>query len=844
MSDSIELDVIVAVPAADDAAARAGAARYSVPEGVSARLVVLDTSVNGDVNAPAGASRVRGATFTLGAALQVLAAEAGETPIVLRRADAAYDPDQLAHVARAFADNPDVDIITTNVGIAVGGGVHHVIDPSQDGGRPPQCWDAGLAIRPRAAARVSAAAWFPEVLRAYQQAFESQRTLNIDIALTSVGQDTFASERFEHFADLHLVHSHGEPFGMDTPWMSIVVTSDRALCAAAEGLASLYRQVLPPGTFEVLVVDRGDGELASALGALTFNQPSRQIHLPGATRGAALQAAVEAAVGQVVLFVDEDGIAFPDLAEHHIRAHRDRPGQLIVAVGSQELPLEELTDPVSRALASAHPSAWVLDQEGLPLGPAHRFDVGNASALRDAIIAAGGFDPAFDRTAGEELGWRMEAQGYEALAVAAARMRVMGGTEVGAWLQNIEDLSRERVAVHAASPVAMDAAGLHDVSVEALNSLLESHGPSAGPVRAALDGLSTGPQLYALEALGGEWATLASDLEAKAGQLLTHLRRLSEAKGRLAGLQAGGFDSYAAILRSQKLPLPGARSTRFLMRPISDDELGWLSVLARFLVGFGPADDATLVVFADPDGGGPTSEEVRTAVLELTRRIDPGPNGGWADVQVAEASGTPGELVRLVGTVDGWTPTGRAEDAAVEAIANEAGTPAIDSSDWLMRGTGGIEPWPIVTRARFKLFVWPDWSSEAELRTVFDVFARPLANREDAALVLRYDVHQDGDPEENITRMAKAYDATLGEGYGLDVVLLDDEIEAEDFGQRLGASVQAVGTLPSSGSGARKALLDQMSATPVHDLMSVTTQLFSMPPMPLGPLYVPTLSLV
>ena len=88
------------------------------------------------------------------------------------------------------------------------------------------------------------------------------------------------------------------------------------------------------------------------------------------------------------------------------------------------------------------------------------------------------------------------------------------------------------------------------------------------------------------------------------------------------------------------------------MRPISDDELGWLSVLARFLVGFGPADDATLVVFADPDGGGPTSEEVRTAVLELTRRIDPGPNGGWADVQVAEASGTPGELVRLVGTVD------------------------------------------------------------------------------------------------------------------------------------------------------------------------------------------------
>jgi hypothetical protein len=231
-------------------------------------------------------------------------------------------------------------------------------------------------------------------------------------------------------------------------------------------------------------------------------------------------------------------------------------------------------------------------------------------------------------------------------------------------------------------------------------------------------------------------------------------------------------------------------------------------------------------------------------VLELTRRIQPGRNGGWADVQVAEANGTPGELVRLVGTVDGWTPTGRDEDSIVDAIASEAGTTAIDSSEWLMRGTGGIEPWTIVSKARFKLFAWPDWSSEEELRTVFDMFARPLANREDAALVLRYNIDTDGDPEANLRRMADAYTETLGDSYALEVVLLDDAIDDDDFAVRLGAAVQAVGLLPSSASGARKALFEQMAAPKVDDLMSVTTQLFSMPPMPLGPLYVPTLSLV
>jgi hypothetical protein len=592
-----------------------------------------------------------------------------------------------------------------------------------------------------------------------------------------------------------------------------------------------------------VAVDRGDGSLANKLGDLSYRQPCQAIQADGATLGAALQSGVDAARGQVVLFIGEGSVGFPDLVEHHIRAHRDRPGQLIVVMGSQEHPLEGLRTPVDRARAAVDPNAWVLDREGVPLQPAHRVNTGNLSMLRDAIVSAGGFNPAREAAAGEELGWRLHAQGYEALAIPEARARVIQDGDLTAWYEAVVALSRDRVAMHVEVPQSLDASGDHELTVEGLEALLQEHNQSIHLVRAALDGLAAGPQLYALDQLGGDWVQLGRDLEARAGQLLTHLQCVAEATGKLQGLKASEHASYGAVVRAQKLALPGARGTRYLLTPSSSEEMNWLAPLARFLVGFGPMDDSTLIIYANPNADGPTSEDVRTAVLELTKRVVPGPSGGWADIQVAEASDTPGEIDRLVGTVDGWIPVDGASDAAMSELGDACGTPRVDTQAWVHRGTGGVEPWPIATRARFRLFVWPDWSSEADLRAVFDALARPLANREDAALVLRYDVDTDGDPEANLRRMAEAYEAVLGDSYNLDVILLDDEATEEEFASRLGAAMTAVGTLPSSTSGARKALIESLGLPEVSDMMGVTTQLFSMAPLPLGPLYIPTLSL-
>jgi len=253
------LDVAVAVPVSNDADAQRAIRQFVVPDGTTALLFLLDISLAGSVSEPSTGTRVRGASFTMGDALSALAEITGKTPVILRRADAAYDSAQLPAVVDAFRENPEAAFLTSNVGLAGADGIKHVIDPARDGDRPPQCWDAGLAIRGSSVGTVTGAAWFPSVLSTYLTAHATGRTHSLGPAYAVVSQDTFAAERFPHYADLHLLHAHAEPFGLDVPWLSVVFPCSGPLSGVADTLESLFGQVLPPGTYEVVAVDRGRG---------------------------------------------------------------------------------------------------------------------------------------------------------------------------------------------------------------------------------------------------------------------------------------------------------------------------------------------------------------------------------------------------------------------------------------------------------------------------------------------------------------------------------------------------------------------------------------------------------
>jgi len=259
------------------------------------------------------------------------------------------------------------------------------------------------------------------------------------------------------------------------------------------------------------------------------------------------------------------------------------------------------------------------------------------------------------------------------------------------------------------------------------------------------------------------------------------------------------------------------------------------------LTGFGPSDDHTLLLLADPANGGEEPEQLRGAILELTRRMNPGARGGWADVQIARCVGDDAELVRTLAACQEWVSTGHEGDARISALAAELGLAAADAEAWTLRGTGGVEPHPIATRARFRLLASPDWSDADDLERVLREFARPLVNREDAALVLRIDTEalSEADAEAALLRLAEAYERAMPPGDALEVVLLDDDADTL-APERLAAAVHAVVL-------SRDPLVQAVlaaGASAVHDTAEVYTSMFSVPPLPLGPLYAPTMTLV
>ncbi len=160
-----------------------------------------------------------------------------------------------------------------------------------------------------------------------------------------------------------------------------------------------------PG-LEIVVVDdastRGDpGAVAERHGA-TF--VTRDINAGPAV---ARNAGVEAAAGDVILFIDSDVVVHEDTVRRALRTLRDDPA-LGACFGSYD------TDPADPAFLSQFRNLyhrWV-HQCGSP--EASTFWTGCGAVRREAFVAVGGFSPVLSRMGMEDidLGYRLRDAGY------------------------------------------------------------------------------------------------------------------------------------------------------------------------------------------------------------------------------------------------------------------------------------------------------------------------------------------------------------------------------------------------------------------------------------------------
>ncbi|MDQ7857856.1 MAG: glycosyltransferase [Armatimonadota bacterium] len=175
------------------------------------------------------------------------------------------------------------------------------------------------------------------------------------------------------------------------PRVSVVVPCHDAAAVLPRTLAALDAQTLEPGVFEVVVVDDGSSDATAEIAE----------RWPGAVRphvirqtnqglAAARNRGAAAARGDVLLFLDADVLAQPDLVARHLDRHAASPAPLAVQGRTVPTP-ESLTTPFMRLSTARDRAAPGRPRDLSPLHVIGR----NLSVAANAHRAIGGFDEGF-----------------------------------------------------------------------------------------------------------------------------------------------------------------------------------------------------------------------------------------------------------------------------------------------------------------------------------------------------------------------------------------------------------------------------------------------------------------
>lgn len=197
-----------------------------------------------------------------------------------------------------------------------------------------------------------------------------------------------------------------------TPNLSVVIPTHNRSEILPRILGSLAHQTAPAEEYEVIVVADGcQDDTVATVRSLRLPYAVRVLEQPASGAAAARNRGAAVATAPVVLFLDDDMEARPQLVAAHLEAHRAHPGGVVL--GSFQ-PSE--LGRTSR-LPTIMVNLWWADRFAEIGRPEHRFTcfdlfTGNVSLSRALFDAVGRFEEGFHQRAGEdyELGVRLLKQ--------------------------------------------------------------------------------------------------------------------------------------------------------------------------------------------------------------------------------------------------------------------------------------------------------------------------------------------------------------------------------------------------------------------------------------------------
>jgi GT2 family glycosyltransferase len=189
---------------------------------------------------------------------------------------------------------------------------------------------------------------------------------------------------------------------MSAASVSVVIPTYRRRDSVIRALSALAGQDLPHGDFEVVVaVDGSDDGTTEALASFEAPYALRVVEGPRRGRAAACNAAVELAVGEVVLILDDDMEPAASCLRNHRRHHS--PDSSVCVMGGVPVRVDGAAPPAARFIA------WKFETHLAKLSQAHHvfalrdFYSGNTSIRRDVLLRVGPFDEAFTAYGNEDL---------------------------------------------------------------------------------------------------------------------------------------------------------------------------------------------------------------------------------------------------------------------------------------------------------------------------------------------------------------------------------------------------------------------------------------------------------
>ncbi len=208
------------------------------------------------------------------------------------------------------------------------------------------------------------------------------------------------------------------------PKVSVVIPTLNRARTLATTLDRIERQTVPPDLYEVLIVDNNSTDGTQAMlrqkAAVYPNLTVCFQPKPGAA--AARNKGLRRSSGEIVLFIDDDIFAEPDLIEAHLLCRDENPRASIV--GKVLPPWDSSTDPFLRYLRDAGIFSPYSFAAGRPMDFSD-FHTGNVSAMRKDLLAVGGFNELFFLYGMEdiELGYRLQKLGCPVMPGDKARAR-------------------------------------------------------------------------------------------------------------------------------------------------------------------------------------------------------------------------------------------------------------------------------------------------------------------------------------------------------------------------------------------------------------------------------------